>query len=81
VPTVKFGELPPPKGSENTPHYDQIAQALRLEPGEWGQIAVVTDRRELERLTQALRKRGLRVARRTCGKGKWTLWGMAPPGV
>lgn len=75
---VKFGELPPKKNRVHTPDYDRIEQALRLEPGEWAQIAVVSNHRDLSRWLSALRSRKLRVAQRRSGPGMWTIWGMAP---
>jgi hypothetical protein len=80
VSKVVFGQKPVREGRQNSAEYDAIEQELRANPGDWGLIAVVYDKKDIERWKGVGRVRGWKISQRLHREGdRWDIWAMWPP--
>jgi hypothetical protein len=78
---VEFGDLPPVTLSDTTSVYDSVAAQLREQPGAWGKVAHVDDKKDLQRWAAAMRTRNIQMKQRLLVEGGWAIWCKAPKGL
>jgi hypothetical protein len=75
---VEFGELPPVSLNDTTAVYDRIVAQLHERPGQWGKVAVVPSKKDLQRWGAAMRVRNIQMKQRALPEGGWAVWCRAP---